>query len=288
MASVSSSERRRDGPFALRADQLGDLAVNQLEDLRLAQLRTGPGPPEPRRRAAYDQTSRNPFQVDITAVYTSVLDIACESAADTPRDQRDFSLISASFDSCTTVPTAMASAIAALIHISTMRQSRGPLRLDWMVDHRPTRRADHGAVEDELAHPLPFARCSPRRRVPSAEYAVGYSRTSRRARRERERDAHSDRRRCAARARRRSRSRPASCPLAEAAELWERVWPILLFVVAVTVVTELAARGRAVHGDRAVDGALGARPRLVAVAAGRAVRDGCRPSSCRWTRPRCC
>lgn len=30
-------------------------------------------------------------------------------------------------------------------------------------------------------------------------------------------------------------------PLAEAAELWERVWPILLFVAAVTVVTELAA-----------------------------------------------
>ncbi|MFF1633902.1 SLC13 family permease [Leifsonia sp. NPDC058248] len=30
-------------------------------------------------------------------------------------------------------------------------------------------------------------------------------------------------------------------PLADAAELWDRVWPILLFVVAVTVVTELAS-----------------------------------------------
>lgn len=30
-------------------------------------------------------------------------------------------------------------------------------------------------------------------------------------------------------------------PAAEAAELWDRVWPILLFVVAITVVTELAA-----------------------------------------------
>jgi Na+/H+ antiporter NhaD/arsenite permease-like protein len=30
-------------------------------------------------------------------------------------------------------------------------------------------------------------------------------------------------------------------PLSDVAELWERVWPILLFVVAITVVTELAA-----------------------------------------------
>jgi arsenical pump membrane protein len=62
-------------------------------------------------------------------------------------------------------------------------------------------------------------------------------------------------------------------PVSTSAVLFERVWPILVFVVAITVATELAAEAGVFRFVAETIATLGERKRRRVVAAGRRVRD---------------